>query len=1219
MISALEQADFIPNGQQLAILALLKKVKFPDSTSPCNWMILKGELYLAIPYSDAKDKVRNKMCVYGFLNAQKINKVIEDQSISKILIKEEYLSQLLISLQKNPKGWLDYNTIVNNISPLAIDKVAYYCEEFLELDQIVSITFKFSVKSAVEMMQKIFGVEVLQVKYDHQCSLRLDLLASLSNEEKAKIVKKLIAFATQCDELKPKLKHFLMLCPDLKCKILRIKNNQVHLELSTEEAKFLLPLLDFLGATLEDQTYVIPPSIFFSKEFTKNVKRKVTECNKNKQKPVFMPTQRQAPRLESEDERNISAILSKAFNKYVNFPNVSDLIWETNNDKRFLLIYARLEFASFFSTFFQCHNLDFNTQGAQSTFLISKENADRLSSILQEDRHMVLNFLDMMELIPTCLDKSSYLSTHNIDLTHLFLNLTRSEESGLRLLLSKSFVMDQGIDVGQAELTNGKTQDVKYHSYQVPLASLIKMPFKERLDLIVSFKNFIAEREAFYVRVKTFFFMRLASLCDMTKNILIQEGYIRITLNEKTAVLIEPILFKLNAINQGGHYIFLFESFKQLSDDDLDSLCLIVEKRINNFNIVKNLLRKLGVNDISIGFNNVQISCRSKKDHAICLKILSACQIEFNYSMFFELDETRLSNLGAETDRFLQTRNDQRKAMISLMRVLKCWLPDRAAWADVEDSIIATKLDPACALVFAKLPIPGLAIKREAEISAVIPVASLLALQENDFSTIQTVAETEKRKLQIMMSMIQCVRQATQLKYTNDGCVFLYKNIEAKTCFNEHCADLLKNDSDDKQGVISYELVLEKDVENLAARLTRLEKAFKQNPVESSALSKGNDAAAAARPRAPKPAKKAHPKVTNKNNSKTHKKDKKKIPVVVTATSSQAAEKVVSSGPQIGQQPNRDFSILDHRSSSRVLDLEAFLNINPDQLAIVPVMSMREPLKVVKTEEQPLAQPEKLNELAIQEELMNMRCYYDEWRNIPKQIRQRKDIHYSIVCDALNLSLKRLMNAINLRIEENPFCYQLSQDGDDIARKIRNILMHEFPLLRGVIKLYKSLEQNEIGSVFNCVLNNRESQNPLKLSSYSQGFFQCLKEINYQDLITIELQKMSEYFDLYNDPSFKAFSKKTLIKDMEGCVVNLGTLAKYLRLTRGFNNDIWDFVISCKQLRNDTSHNNINDESTGFDPLSPDVVLQQVKNGIVAIKSWRAASEASSRNLNERK
>lgn len=1217
MISTTEQ-DIIPNASQLALLATLKRAQFPHSATSCRWVTQNDDIYLAIPYPNDKEAVRLKIGVVGFLCANKINQVTDNQATSDFLVKETSLDPFILTLKRDPKAWLDYHTIVNNITAQVINKAQFYCQEFMEFQGAPFISYQFSMQSAIDTLQTIFNKNLLKVGDSLQCSLQLKQLALLNSEQRAAIIKKLNAFYLKCDDLILRVKTLQNLCPLFHKKILHFKDYQVQIELTDEEARYLSPLLEYLEARPETDYYVINAAIFYSKDFLKNVKKCVAKCSKKNSLPQVASLEKgplehgvQVSNV-SEDENRITTILSKTLDK-MNAYNILEMKWETIKEKRVLLISTKVEIEMLFLTFLNCHHVSIEKKRKPSSFWFSKENAIRLSTLLVDDKQAFLNFQDIVELVPICLDRSSYISLHNYSSTDLTLELSRPKHSGLATLLDKPFTTSKGLETRLLSV-NGRRVNAKFHQYVISLESLIRLPFKERLDIIISCKKFIASRDTLMERIENFFFLKLASLCEISKNIAVNEGLICIALQDKTALLIEPALQSLNTQQQGNTYLIPLETFEKSSDEDLQSLCAIVAKRIQNFETVTNLFKKIGMCNISLDFDNAQISGRTNQDGANFAKILAACGITFNYDMFFDLDSQLLAKLQTEIDKHLKMQHALRHAKISLTRALECWLPNRTAWIDEQDEFIATKVDPACALVLTKLAIPDLTIKNGESIAAVIRLRSLLTLTEVDFSNIQKSAETYKHKLQIMMSMIRCVKHSTKLKYPNAGCGFRYKNDEAKIYFEELCADLLIKDAEHTdQAVIAYEFVLAHEAEVLTSRLNKLEARFKQIPVENPAQT----VAPAVSAPAPAPTKwPAQPKARSQDSHRKHKNTQKKVKKVTStksqpsATASQPVVLAKSAGSQISQQRERDFDIINRPSAGPAVDLEAFLTINPDQLELVPMLPVKQPRRAAVTalqtmQSHPLAQPEKIHEAAIQEELVNMRSFYEEWQAIPKETRQAKDIHYTIVCGALNLSLKRLLNAIHLRAQENPYCDQLSNNGDEIAWKLRNILMHDFPQLSDIKKLYKSLEQQEIGPVFNCIMNHRQPVKALSFRTYAQGFFHCRTEVNYQESILAILHTITAVFELYNNPDFKTFSKNTLIKKMQDCIVELGTLAKYLRLTQGLNNDIWKFVISCKDLRNDTAHNNINDESTGFDPLSPNIILQQALEGTTALKSWK--------------
>jgi len=1173
-----------PNTSHQAMLTLLKKAMLPTKSTKCRWVKSDNVTLLEIPIVPD----RSLELLISFLKFYGITPTNEAQiqSAQRIVLTEDAVTQLASHLKSDSSSWQDYITIINSLSDLISKKSGYYCEEGIATDEFIN-HYRFIAPGGVTMIRSALCSQAIVILDDLCCEVALNELLAMNREQRKKILNSIDIQVSNWNDLHTKIREFGKAFSKLFNRSAFLKNGLLRLELSTEEAIITEPLLEFLGAEREQNDYLIPIAIFSSHQFLKNLKLKIIECeniihqrgvqaSQNKALAVRQP-------VESPEEKVLSATFINAFvTKVHGATRMIETEWVTVTNERYLVLHLPPDVKSCVVSLLESHDIEMHKHGKHTPIWISSSNALKLKKLFEVDKCVFSHLTDILQLISECLDHANYDSMHTVSTSCVEFVLTVPDKSGISALLQKPFV-----------------KKIDEHKFEVPMRDIIRMPVRERIEMIVSFRKFITERKQKVYENIGQFFLKLRSLCPMNQDLEIRNGFMVMTMKLSSATLIEPIFNAMDVKQQGNKYYFSVDKFLQFNENALEAFYLQIEARSRSLEAFKDLITKIGKVKIHYTPDNVTVVCDGQ-DAALYKAVLSACEVDMSYELIFEGSPALMERLHLECDKQLKIKLQRQNAKLGFMDALECWLPNRAVWSETKDEFQATIIDPLFVTVFTVLAIPGVVITSAPNSVLSISMQSLMQLTQDDFSSIQAAAVDAKQKLRTAIEMVNCIRQTGKLQSVPEGIVFTYKNAEMKAYCNEHCRDLfIEHNADSDQCVISYEKILAVDLKVLTARSADVARLL-PNKIVSVASSSSVPAVPVRATVNPVMAVPAQVKKAQ------HKKKKKNV-VVAAAVSRpiSAPAPNQSSGPQTRQQPERDFDILNRPPRAEVFDLEVLLDINPEQLSLVPTRQGKQPLTLLDALESSLvlAGPKWLHEAVIQEELINMRCFYAEWRALPKEIRVKKDSNYKIVCNVLKLALERLLNAIHLRLQDNPLCRQLSDKEDQVAWKIRNILAHYFPELHEIKKFYKDLECADIGAILNSVMKNkRPPVTPLVFSNYSQGFFRCPAAINYQETIMEYLQQLQEVLGNYNDPTYKNFSKQTLIKDMEACIVELGELSKHLRTTQGLSEQIWSFVISCRELRNNTSHNSVNNEETGFSPLSPAVVLRHVEEGIAQLQ-----------------
>lgn len=661
---------------------------------------------------------------------------------------------------------------------------------------------------------------------------------------------------------------------------------------------------------------------------------------------------------------------------------------------------------------------------------------------------------------------------------------------------------------------------------------------------------------------KATFFKKLNEACGATITVQNKRAACLLVLNHRTCALLQPTLTMITGLSFRLDDTF-FDQTKLLNDD---AFYAPIRERRQQLDAFFAFTAEIGKRKITEDQDGITVRFQQPEDANKFAQLIAgsplATGLTFSYAMIFADHKPLFEACRLAMRNEVERTNHEQNYRLRLLLALSDIIPE-SSWQEQMGILNATNVKPATLAILASI---GLTLP--------IKLASIYEWRIEQFSQLIQDIRIAQNKIRLVVEMINHVKTG-KINYCDTGFVVELQHLDHLDCF----AGLIAA-REDNHCTLHYSDMLASPwqalLEQRSALAHRLQPAT-EKPVVVKA--QRDDKPAPPAPRAPIVLA-AKPKTTKKPT--TH---KKKNPAAVPKTNTAPAPtKPKRTGTQIAPQPQRGLEILSTPAGGGYVDPKRVLAATEGAAPWV-VAPVRPAAKL------PAAQTVNVHEDVIQSELQFLSSLYD-WYELPAN--QASLTAHDILLLASKLSLIRLMNAIDLRFRATPNCIQLSRDEDHLARDLRARLIHYCPDLFTIKAFYLELTRDEIGAVYDHVLRGFAPSRPLLFGKYLDTFFQKPNvPIDYTQEIMVIFRHLTSVMAFYQE-SENMFALRAL----EACIAEFGQLAKFLPLTHGLSPEVRDFILSCRPIRNDVMHNNVEDEGNEFDPVGKDTILTKAKYGM---------------------
>lgn len=709
-------------------------------------------------------------------------------------------------------------------------------------------------------------------------------------------------------------------------------------------------------------------------------------------------------------------------------------------------------------------------------------------------------------------------------------------------------------------LTELADQPVHASIYYIAMNTLLKLSTKEAAAIIKALETSCLKIESQMAKLQRFV-AKLAATCGEKIKFTVSGLTITFDLSARQTATLRPYLDKM---------CLQLDTIPDVTDEALLHELAIMTRHRFLLDKFISMSAQFGKRTLTYHAASLQLEFQNSDDAKRFREVCALCTatMQCSYADIYALTDEQLQVMLKAPNHETIVAEQKNK----LAAFVAAWKPCVNEWQSV-DGVLSAELSTSQLPIVKRLKLPGLRLSEQPRPCVSIRLVDLYAQENETLALLASDISLHQQKLKFTVDILCKLREPGAIVYLEDGIELLFKNDECRQHFNACCTVLSEGEACQAMRLVLpyaclFNLPLSAITEArdaITLRIANNKKQAEQEPRVKVASMKRGKAPVAAQTK---------PVVRPK------KKDK--------ATKPPKAEKPQ---PKSNIPPQRpiDVRVLHQpslASSSCLFAMPANTDVF-DQVVIPRVVLATAPREA---EARALGDIDNAHDYVIQYELTFLRSLHD-WFAAIDQNSDQWMVCQEILRAGTQLSLIRLMNAIDLRLKANRHVVQISDDEDVKAHELRAALIHDMLTPDDIEALYRALVQDKVDTVFNDALNGIASKRRPSFSKYLTLFKSNHHPIDYNDAAKSLLQRMHLIQSFMRSDACGEFAEAFARRALQACIIQLGELYRHRDNIVCIPHAL---LRECKELRNTGSHNNTADDELNCDPLEPMVVSNMV-------------------------